>query len=295
MKSFLHSLAYYLGHPLGRRDRWATVMRILRWQVGSRILGMDIAVPIVNGIRLLVHTGMHGATGNIYVGLMEFEDMAFMQHMLRSGDTFVDVGANVGVYSMLAANRGAHVLALEPVPASYEQLLDNIYLNRFTDLVTARNTGVGAVCGELCFSIREGSTNHVLTQDEVVEDAVAVTVDTLDSLTVGQHPIMLKIDVEGFETEVVRGASDLLNDPALQAILIELNGLGVRYGFADEAIHDRLCEAGFSPARYEPFSRRLEAQSGHNTSGNTLYVRSRETLEARLRESDVILWNNMRI
>jgi hypothetical protein len=70
---------------------------------------------------------------------------------------------------------------------------------------------------------------------------------------------MMKIDVEGFEANVIQGAPALLVQPLLQAVLIELNGLGARYGFSDADIHARLLDFGFHPVRYEPFDRRLVA------------------------------------
>lgn len=77
----------------------------------------------------------------------------------------------------------------------------------------------------------------------------------------------------------------LLAQQPLQAVLIELNGLGARYGFSDADIHARLLSFGFQPMRYEPFARRLVALEGHNTSGNTLYIRPSAALEQRLREA----------
>ena len=239
-------------------------------------------MPFVEGTRLLVGTGMHGATGNVYVGLTEFEDMAFVLHLLREGDQFLDVGANVGVYSILAAGRGARVLAMEPVPDTYEQLLDNIHLNRFATRIEVRNVGVGRESGELRFTTDNGPTDHVLAPDETAVHATTVTVDALDSLTIGWQPIMMKIDVEGFEANVIAGAAQLLNAPSLQAVLIELNGLGARYGFSDDNIHNELMAAGFSPARYEPSTRRLLPLEGHRTAGNTLYIRDLPVLEQRL-------------
>lgn len=279
------TLRHYLEHPLGRRNRGATLMRIVRWQLGSRLLGTRVAVPFVDGSRLLVGTGMHGATGNVYVGLMEFEDMAFVLHLLREGDQFLDVGANVGVYSILAASRGARVLAVEPVPATYEQLLDNIHLNRFEAKVEARNVGVGREPGELRFTTGHGPTDHVLAAGESAAHAATVAVDALDALAASWAPVMMKIDVEGFEANVIAGATHMLNEPSLQAVLIELNGLGARYGFNDDDIHKALMAAGFSPASYEPFARRLTLKEGHRTSGNTLYVRNFPVLEQRLREA----------
>jgi FkbM family methyltransferase len=178
-------LRHYLNHPLGRRDRLGTFMRIVRWQIGSRALGAAVAVPFINGTRLLISRSMHGATGNVYVGLMEFEDMTFALHLLRKGDMFLDVGANVGVYSILAAAQGAKVLSIEPVPATYEQLLDNIHLNRFQARIDAHHMGVGSEPGELRFSTQSGPTNHVLAPGESTDNAVTVAVDTLDAIAAG--------------------------------------------------------------------------------------------------------------
>jgi FkbM family methyltransferase len=254
-----------------------------------------VAMPFVDGSRLLVRTGMHGATANLYVGLIEFEDMAFALHLLRKGDAFIDVGANVGVYSLLAAGRGAQVLALEPVPDTYEQLLDNLYLNRLHMRVDARNTGVGSARGELQFSTQSGSTNHALAQGESADHSVSVAVDALDEIAAGMNPTMIKIDVEGFEAEVIRGATHLLSQPSLQAVLIELNGLGARYGFRDADIHTRLLAFGFSPARYSPFKRRVIALSDHQRFGNTLYVRSSPEMDERLQEASAFVWRDVSI
>jgi len=82
---------------------------------------------------------MHGATGNIYVGLHEFEQMAFLLHCLRSEDIFIDVGANVGSYTVLAsAAVGAKTIAFEPIESEYNGLMANIELNGIAHLVDAR-------------------------------------------------------------------------------------------------------------------------------------------------------------
>jgi FkbM family methyltransferase len=214
--------------------------------------------------------------------------MAFVLHLLRDGEDFLDVGANVGVYSILAASRGARVLAMEPVPDTYQQLLDNIHLNRFETRIEARNLGVGKTPGELRFSTGSGPTNHVLADGEGDAQSVTVPVDSLDNIAAGWTPAMMKIDVEGFEANVIQGAPELLAQPSLQAVLIELNGLGARYGFSDADIHARLLDFGFRPMRYEPFARRLVALDGRQDAGNTLYVRLSAALEQRLREAPAV-------
>jgi hypothetical protein len=80
--SFLRSLRFILGHPLNRGRRGAATVRYLRWQLGARLLPGAALVPFVNDTRLLATSGMTGATGNIYCGLAELEDMAFVLHVL---------------------------------------------------------------------------------------------------------------------------------------------------------------------------------------------------------------------
>lgn len=279
---------YYLSHPLGRRNRWGTILRMLRWQAGSRILGTEVAIPFVDNTRLLVRNGMRGATGNVYVGLMEFEDMAFVLHFLRDGEEFIDVGANVGVYSILAASRGAQVVAIEPVPDTYQQLLDNVHLNGFDQKINARNIGVGSEEGELRFSCFEGPTNHVIAPGEVDSAAVSVPVESLDAVASGFAPVMVKIDVEGFEANVIEGARDLLGQHSLLAVLIELNGLGAKYGFSDDKIHNVLSDFGFEPMSYDPFNRKLASMKTHCDAGNTLYIRTLSSVRQRVEEASMV-------
>ena len=107
--SILNSLASITRHPLTRNARLATLVRWLRWQVGSRLLPGPVVVPFVNNTSLIVRPGMTGATGNVYCGLHEFEDMALVLHALRSRDLFVDIGANVGSYTVLGGGQPARV------------------------------------------------------------------------------------------------------------------------------------------------------------------------------------------
>jgi FkbM family methyltransferase len=227
---------------------------------------------------------MTGATMNLYVGLHEFEDMSFLLHMLREDDLFVDAGANVGTYTVLASKvRGAHSITIEPVPSTYEYLMDNINLNRIQDQVSAYNLGLAAKEGELRFSTEYGPINHVLSKGE--QGGVTIPVRTLDSVIGEGMPILVKIDVEGFEQEVIHGGLKALSRQGLQAMIIELNGLSARYSLDDDVTDAEIRGLGFKPARYSPFERRLEIVEQRNRSGNTLYVRPSEDLFQRLRSS----------
>jgi len=109
--NMLRQLKFVTNHPLIRRNPIAALMRVAAWQVRSRTQTECLHVWI-EGTRLAVRKGMTGATGNIDCGLHEFADMAFVLHTLRAEDVFLDIGANVGTYSVLASDVcGARTIA----------------------------------------------------------------------------------------------------------------------------------------------------------------------------------------
>jgi FkbM family methyltransferase len=274
-------------HPLTARHRAAAMVRWARWQVGSRVLPGAAVVPFVDHTVLVVEPGMTGATGNVYLGLHEFTDMAFLLHYLREDDLFLDVGANVGAYTVLASGvRGAHSIAAEPSPEAFRHLRDNIRLNGIEGRVQALNVGLAAAPGSLRFTTSLDTVNHVLARDETgPADAIEVPVTTVDALSERRAPAVIKVDVEGFETEVFAGARAALAAPGLRALIVELNGAGAHYGFEESALQRTIESAGFHPCVYEPFERKLELITGKSGNGNTIYVRDVGAVDQRLRQA----------
>lgn len=252
-----------------------------------------IAVTFVNESELLVSAGMTGATGNIYTGLHEFEDMSFVVHALREHDLFVDVGANIGSYTILAsAVAGAKSLAFEPIPETYRPLVRNINLNGLGNAVAARNIGIGKENGELRFTSGLDTVNHVLGENEELATGIAVPVKTLDEAVGNAHPAVIKIDVEGFETSVIEGAPATLRQESLLAVVMEMNGSGARYGFDEVELHQKMLDYAFRLVAYSPFERKLMHLDGKNLrSGNTIYVRNVEWVQARLESARTFMVN----
>lgn len=271
-------------HPLNRGHQLDALMRFAKWQLSSCLFPFPVIYPFVENSVLVVEKGMTGATGNIYNGLHEYADMLFLLHFLRPADIFVDVGANVGSYTVLAsANCGAACIALEPVPATFRRLERNVLVNKVGDKVRLFNYASGRSEGELSFTSGLDAANHVLADGKSIDSSQIVTVKCipLDDC-VRNEPDLIKIDVEGFESEVIAGASRILASSKLKVVIIELNGLGSRYGFDDHVTHAKLLSFGFSPFSYDPFNRDLSALREWGTH-NTIYVRDIEFVDARIR------------
>jgi FkbM family methyltransferase len=279
MTEIVRTARFIAAHPLTRDRKLAALARFARWQVESR-LRSQVVVPWIAGTRLAARRGMRGLTGNIYCGLHEFTEMAFILHLLRADDLFADIGANVGSYTVLAAGvRGARVIAVEPGSAAGIALAKNIALNGLGDRVRVHSVALGASTGRLAFSTGQGTTNHVL--NEIDQEHRQVSQTTADKLFVDETPLAIKLDVEGYEAAVLAGARVSLADPKLKALIVELNGSGGRYGFDDQQIHRGLTQCGFAAYHYDPSSRRLAAQEGISGE-NTIYVRNYDWVRHRL-------------
>jgi FkbM family methyltransferase len=274
-------LGFVWNHPLNAHHKVAALRRVAWWQLASRLRSGPIALPFVEGTSLLAVKGMTGATGNWYCGLHEVRDMAFVLHVLRRDELFLDVGANIGSYTVLAAGAvGARVTSVEPIPTTFANLLRNVECNGLAPKVNAWQGGLSDSQGTRWFTATLGTVNHVITNGES-GPAVEVSVRSVDDLVGARVPLIIKIDVEGYEDRVVRGADRTLADSRVLAVVMETNGSGARYGVDEAEPGTLMKQHGFCPYTYDPFARRLLEVSCAN--GNTIFVRDKAAVEARLR------------
>ena len=286
MRSFIDIVKFIWSHPLSSQNRVKAFRRFFAWQTGQQIMNFPVLYPFVEDSVLLIEKGMAGATGNIYTGLLEFEDMAFILHVLRNGDVFCDVGANVGAYTILASkNAGARVLSIEPVPVTFRKLAHNVAVNDVNDLVTLLPFGAADESGTLRFTQNMDAINHVASEGENSGNQITIEIPvrSLDELTAEHQPVIMKMDVEGFEWPALQGSRKLLAPSSkLKGLVIELNGSGKRYGFSEKEIHRLLLSNGFNPYRYHPFTRNLERLDEPGNL-NTIYLRDIEWILERIR------------
>jgi FkbM family methyltransferase len=265
------TLRFILSHPLNRDRRFAALVRFASWQVASR-LQPEIEFQWLEGATLRIRRGMAGATGNVYCGLHEFVEMAFVLHLLRPGDLFLDIGANVGSYTILASKLcRAQTIAFEPDWEAATILEQNIHANDIATLATIHRTALGEQGGEIAFTSGLGPMNHVASdRDRIVQ---WVPVARLDDICGGAFPTLIKLDVEGYEERVLAGATRVLASPSLFAVQSELCSPNV------ERVLDSF---GFKPAFYEPFTRELAGTPFGYRLSNMLYVRNVQAVMQRI-------------
>ncbi|GGG97054.1 FkbM family methyltransferase [Pedobacter zeae] len=293
MKIIKRTFGFIHTHPLAKKHLIKAYLRFITWQIKTRFNPSLQPVKFLHHICFFAKQKLTGITGNIYTGLHEFNEMGFLLHFLNEGDVFFDIGANVGSYTLLASGIcRAKTISFEPIPETFSILRQNIALNGLELLVQTENKGVGSKSESIRFSHTEDTTNHAIASDEKIESSVLVPIVSLDECFADKGPILIKIDVEGFESEVLNGADLLLSDQSLKAVIIELNGSGGRYGYDEHEIHLKLLAYGFKNYTYNPFKREL------NTIGlksdNSIYIRDIEFTKERVeRAESFIVFNEV--
>jgi FkbM family methyltransferase len=272
-------------HPLAGKHKLKAYANFLYWQLSQFLRPHYKTVSFLGDTKLIVKKGMTGATGNIYTGLHDFNDMGFLLHFLNDNDLFFDIGANVGSYSILASGvKKAVSISFEPVPSTFKHLQKNITINNLETKVSALNIGVGAEKSNLFFTSSFDTVNHVIqsVQDTNKENFIEVNVMDFDTLAVENGmPILVKIDVEGFETPVLNGMTKSLQSEKLKAIIIELNGSGYRYDFDESLIHKKLIDNNFLPYQYNPFKRDFNLLHTYGAL-NTIYIKDFDFVRNRV-------------
>lgn len=265
-------------HPLMADRKLRAIVRFLKYQLILRLNKGPIIYPYVNDSKILVKHGMQGITMNCYVGLAEFEEMSFLLHLLRKDDFFIDIGAYVGTYTILAsAVAKARTLSIEPIPSSFSFLLKNIRINGVEDKVKALRIGLGSKEEILFFTSRLDSRNRVIREGESFKNKIRISIKRLDDIVNSEGiPTLLKIDTEGFENEIIKGAEKVLSHKDLKAIIIEL--------WKREKIHNKLISKNFCLYSYNPFIREL-IESQYFTKNTVIYIRDLDFVKKRVKET----------
>jgi FkbM family methyltransferase len=209
---------------------------IAKAEVTIDFRGVQLALPTKDVIIA------PGLVGDYY----EKIELDVFERLSAVSNTIIDVGANLGLYSCIAANRMPHdgkVIAFEPVSENLNYLRRNLELNEQTAQVAVEEQAVGEASGPIQLYLLEGSTcRHSPSAKNVFNSTTSITVPvvSLDEYVqqkLTARPIaMIKVDVEGYEVAVLRGAHRMLREDKPTLFI--------------EFVPDNLLNCGFGPDEF---------------------------------------------
>lgn len=185
---------------------------------------------VVHGYRMILDC-TDSMQRSIYMNAYERYDARRIEGLLRAGDTFVDVGANIGYYTALASRLvtpSGRVVAFEPSPYAFERLTRFVSDNKLLNIIPL-NCALSDCQGTVTLYVpHAGSGHHDPSLYEYGQEMTAVQVEAepLDSALARMdidNATVIKIDVEGHELSVLRGARNYLGAGRIRHILCEVN------------------------------------------------------------------------
>lgn len=255
--SHLHYVRSILGqvwrHPANRHRRIRAVAGAIRWQVQKRLSGRARDVDFF-GWKLRCHPDSNSASNVVYfTARYDPDEMGFMQAYLRPADGFVDVGANIGTYSLLARRLvGADglVVAFEPHHVAAARCRENIELNKL-DNVEVHEAAVAESAGAVEFLDDFDVSNRIRSESDRDVRVREVRTESLDEALDGRPMAMGKLDVEGHEVAALRGALERLRtaDPPVWQVEI-LDHQLARAGVTRQELVTLFVEHGFGLFTY---------------------------------------------
>jgi FkbM family methyltransferase len=234
---------------------------------------INLTLPLQDsGSKIFIHTDTAWELYRLSAFTKEPETVLWLQKNLSNEDVFYDIGANVGAYTLLAATltkQSVRVYAIEPSPNTYAQLTRNLVLNNVGASVTALCLGLSAETGlkTIWYSdMKPGAAEHRWAKEEKDINSIAQTilVYRLDDLIAQLKlavPTLMKIDVDGYEWEVLQGAANTLKNKKLRSIIIEMD--------KDDTAKVVKMEQSLAEQGWQ-----LDQQSKHNVRANYIFYRN---------------------
>ena len=206
----------------------------------TRLFGYDVRLDLGEAIQRWM-----------YLGAFEPKETAVVKGWLRPGMTFLDVGANFGYFTLLAASRvgpSGRVVAVEPSPLAAGRLAENVRANSLSR-VEVHQLGLSDTAGSLDLYISPAAFHSPTMSASSGGEPVSVPVkrldDCLEEWGVASVDLM-KMDVEGHEPFVLRGAPDALASGRIRAVLVEFNDHWLRaQGSSPDELYRIFREAGY--------------------------------------------------
>lgn len=276
-----------IGHNLGKIRPLAELYK----KTARAVIPEQSKVVDINGYKMRLHIergrDIDGIAQNILFN-NNYEPITTeeIKKLITENRYFVDVGANIGYFTLLAASMGCFVYAFEPEENNYNDLLYNIKLNDFINVYPVKRA-VSDFYGIAKFHISESeSGEHSLVDCRDFKKTIEVGVVRLDQYLSFNNTIeILKIDTEGNECEVLKGAEGLFNRGIISNVVLEFWPNGLRKaGHEPKEIWNIMKEHKFKRplvideqgkrSNYVDYDTAMSWHSKHKFSLNLLFKRS---------------------
>jgi FkbM family methyltransferase len=279
----IKTINYILSHPNCRQQKMRSISRFIGWQIHKRLTNNYQDIQLLPDIQLRCYPDSYSAATVLYCGLYDRDEMNFLLRYLRPEDSFLDIGANIGVYTLLAASKikSGFIYSFEVLPKNYARLQENVRLNQL-DRVKTYEVAIADFTGEISLNLAEGDSMPFITPN-ADDKTIKVPTDTLDNL-LEDRPLdnltLAKMDIEGAEILALKGAKKtLLEQQHPYVWILEINGAVNNFGHQQQDVANLLADYGYQLYGYNADTNELKAIDVHQRQGNNVLAIANSALD----------------
>lgn len=251
----IQSIRNLLASPYNQKHLLFAIKRFVQWKLIRIFRRRNVRYRIWdNRIWILDYDSLQ-SMWIMYNYILDWEEFNLIKNYVNPGDQILDVGANAGAYSIWMSkfiHPPGRLHSFEPDQGNFGKLQMNISVNGIGDRIQANRCALSDKNGIIHFTTGLDRENHIA--HEGAENIVSVDTLTLDSYfetnSIPQVTYM-KIDVEGFEYMVLKGAHKILSGKDIDILQLEINHAVQNAGVSVDDLLQLLAQFDYSLCRYD--------------------------------------------
>lgn len=241
----MKALLKLLNHPVARKQRLQTILVVIWWILNRKMFRLPVLIEIAPSRLIICNPDSSFGSLIVYVTRPEFYEMQYVENHLTTDSVFIDVGAGIGDYSLIASSKIKHgkIFAFEPHPSPRAVFSQNIALNSIRNIILSSDV-VSHKTGKVRFHFQQTSELSGISKHGQLTNA-----RTIDSL-ITEYKLnkihMLKIDVEGAELSVLQGAKEAMKNNRIQRMVVEIRTSDLESSMTTHPVLQLLSKNNFS-------------------------------------------------
>lgn len=255
-----------------------------------------VSKQIFNDIKLNLYKDS-SLSESLYKGDFEYQEVQFLNSFLKPDDVFVDIGANIGYFSIIASKRVApngKVYSFEPTDKTYKRLQESLKLNHCNNVQTYQ-IALSDKCEQREFTVSNDGFDAYNSLGNPSQGANfsknVVQTQTFDFFQKENNipfPTLIKIDVEGWEIPVIKGMKETLEKENAPFLIVEFTEDNAQLsGFTCADLYDLILSFGYSLYKYNWVRNELVKQENKDYYSYTNLVAIKNITEAKKRLKNV--------
>jgi FkbM family methyltransferase len=227
----ISSIKNLLSAPYNKSNRLFALLRFFEWKIIRLFKLTNYKKKVWGNKFIFLNYDSFQSMWIMYNWYVDWEEFNLIQQFIKQDDFCLDIGANMGFYSIWFSKFSNNILSFEPNSKNYQRLSDNINLNKKGENIKWQNIALGDQECEVNFTNDLDGQNHIsLSTNTKVDTVICRRLDNVLNELEIENIKYAKIDVEGFELGVLNGMGNYFLNHKIDIIQIEINDAIINSG-----------------------------------------------------------------